>query len=370
MAKYATREGFVLIKAESTYGADPTPTVADNELYVDAVEIEVTRPIIDRDGPSPYRPGYPGVPGPQAVTVSIKTEITPKAITGTGVRPKETDALKFGGWMPTESVAGNPKTVTYALKSGEWGQTAGQESSVTVWVPIFNAADDDGIVLKASGCRGDTVLTIEGGTKWGLEVSGPGASGTKARINSSRSSFGLPTFDFTTLLPIVAGAAECTITAITAAETYPVASGLVRSLKFSANNNVTVDQGVCGQRVSMQPGAATFELVLDVVDLDEWDPQQYLGDSEAGAALVPDALLVQVGTPDLDFNASTGVPTVAGTYVMFRFYAQITAAKMGDVGGSKAWTISGRAIYAPGAGTAGQTPSDGLANLIFGTLTA
>lgn len=368
MSKYSVRDGFIMVRGETTtYGAGGvTPAVGTHEVYVDEAELEVTRAIIDRTGPSPYRDGYAPVVGPKRVTFKLSTELTPKAITGTGVRPLQDNVLKLGGFKSVESVAGDPKTVTYSLQSQQWGQTSGQESSATIWLPIFNAADDDGIYRKAWGCRGNFELTFEGGQKWKLAVDGMAQGGTKASIGGSRASIGLPLFDFSSFNPVVSGAAECRITAQSAGETYPVASGILRSLRVKGNNGIELAEGPCGQYVDFNGGEVTFDMVLDVVDLDEFDPQQYLGDSETGTALVPDPLLIQIGSPDLDFT-SGGVPTVAGSYVMVRFYGYLRTAVFGAAGQAKAWQLTGKVAYDPAGGVAGETPSNGSLAVTFGT---
>lgn len=359
---YAAREGVILVKAEATYGTDPTPSVASNARYVEEVNLFGKRVSISRNGPSPYAQGFMPVVGPAECGFSVKFELVPITVADTAAdRPLETDFLKAGGRKPTGSGT-DPKLVTYAMQSNPRGTTTGQESSVTLYGYKFNADDDDGWLTKVHGCRGNETLEIDGENRWFMTVEGPGASYSHTAIGASRATTGLPDYDFDTA-PVVGGSGVVLLKAITANETYP-ATGRVVSFKQS-RSGAALKRGIGGQYVSQLTEPLTAELVIAVTDAGDFDPWQYQGQNGAAVAL-PDAILVQIANTDLSFNAS-GVPSDAGNYIMHRAHYYITDVEAGDDGGEMTWTLSLVAAYDIDSNLAGEKPGEDLSSLIYGT---
>lgn len=141
-----TRKALILAKKESTYGSDPTPTLAANAMIV--MEPEIT-PEIDANerkdvGISLSR--LKEIGGKRRVKVTFTTELRGSGAAGTA--PEGIGALLQACGMSEAISAG--VSVTYAFLSATW-------PSVTLWIYL------DGIQHIVVGCVGDWELNVVAG---------------------------------------------------------------------------------------------------------------------------------------------------------------------------------------------------------------
>jgi len=374
-SEYSATERFILVAPETTEGTSPLIVIATHAVYVEEGELEVSREVLDRNGPSPQRPGWKPITGNKLVSFRLKTELNLADITGSSTVPPQTNILKAGGYKPTYSAAvTNNKRQTYGLMSRAWGQTAGAESSVTVNIPMFNDADTKGFTLKGHGCRGDSTLEMTGGERWFFTAEGSGSKGSKPAHSNSRSAYGLPEYDFSTQPTVVSGnGVQCQIIAETLTESPDFTTGLLRSLTIKANQGINVSKGVCGQRAKPNATAGTFECVIDMQDPDTFDPLQYMGMAEDGTVQTfgPYGLRFVIGVSSVEgvtFDPSTFVPSADCNYLVVVFTGHIKTAKMSDANGDATWTLSGNVSYDIGSGAfTGEKPTGDAVRMIWGT---
>ena len=380
MGTYADREGIICLRLEDQtndgYGVDPSasadpygtgaigvvdPSSAD-AIYVEDPSIKGSRTSIARTGPSPYEHGYMPVAGPADVGFSAKLELAPQTLTATPVIadiPRSLDAgLRCGGLYPVVSAGANDDRITYGVKSNP-------QDSVTAYLYQTNASDNKGFIHKAHGLRGGFTLELTAEERAFFTPDAIGSAYARTPHTSSRSSLGLPTFDFSTA-PIVGGGFGCSIKAVTAGESYPDA-GRVVSFTYNRSGQ-QVQRGVCGQKSAVIPGEAqTATLDLEVADYSDFDPWQYQGQDNATLAL-PDALLIQMYTTGFTFNDAGERVSGSGDYILTRGYFYITNVEMGSDAGALTYSLSLQSAYAPGT-LAGQLPGDSIFSVAFGTYT-
>jgi len=360
MSTYSEKDGSVRVKVESAYATDPT-LVESDVVYVEELVVTAQRDVIQRKGASPYRAGAKPVVGPQTADWSAKVEMTPVVITAGTDLPLEDPWLQAMGFEAVYA-AGPPKTRTYTLK-------ARPTASVALEMYTHNAADGDGWGLQLLGCRADGSIEMTGNERWFLAPSGKAASFAR----SDEGARAATVYDFDTN-PLVGGAGECQVIALLSDlagtdEPYPMTTGRLVSATIALNNGVNLKRGVCGQSVGIDPvDAPTMELVLEVTDPSDFDPWQYQGNDATGSTQVP--ILVCIGSPDLSYVATTGVPGDIGTGVAVRFYGFITAVAEGADSGAKTWTLSLQGAWPEGAQPAGETAAEGVLTITYATKAA
>lgn len=142
MAKLA-RVRSALIKLESTYGTDPTPTGADDAVQLRNLEIQPAESeVLSRDLIRSYLGNSPQLIANTRVVVSFEVEYSGSGTAGTA--PKYDPVLRACGMNPT-TVADT--SVTYAPRS------TGFESCTIHY-------DTDGIRHIVTGCRGTYTISL------------------------------------------------------------------------------------------------------------------------------------------------------------------------------------------------------------------
>lgn len=142
------RKTVVLVKVESTYGVDASPTPSANAILVKNVDIRPTGEVLDRDFLRSSLSPLPFVRGIKEVEVSFETELK-----GTGTA----GSLPSWGWEGTLFRAcGMSETVT-AGTSVVYAPVSSSFESVTLYVY------KDNIFHKVLGCRGTFSLSAEVG---------------------------------------------------------------------------------------------------------------------------------------------------------------------------------------------------------------
>lgn len=351
MTVYAENEGYLKIKVESSYGVDPTLAVPTNLLYVDAASIEAAPEVIQREGMSPYARGFRPVKGADNVTVSLTCELTLTTIaTGTD-RPVEDPVLRACGFTAVASSPTNNEVVVYTARS------FGATDSVTIEIDEHNQSNDDGVEHQARGVRGDWTIRLNPAERWTLEMSGMGSAYAHTRLNTARNT----AVDYALPVPSVSGGAACSVERLdtdgSTLETYP-AAGRVVSLEVTGNNGAQLQRGVCGQRVDFVPSTGpTGTLVVEVVDLDAFDPW----------ASIEEASLIAIS---ISSPAAQAANTADGNYHTLTWTCYVESISVGADAGAKTYSLSLINGYADAAGDGGGLDPDDTFRFTYGTYTA
>ena len=145
-----TRKRLILAKSETTYGTDSSPVGADAVLVRNLEITPIEADVVSRDLVRPYLGNFEQLLAQTRISITFQVEL---AGSGTpGVAPRYGAILKACGLSETIVApdAGPPEvagSVTYAPVSSSF-------SSATIY---FN---NDGVLHKATGCRG--TFTING----------------------------------------------------------------------------------------------------------------------------------------------------------------------------------------------------------------
>lgn len=142
-----SRKRLILAETESSYGVDPTPTEASNAILVRNVEVTPLEvETVNRELIRPFLGQSDQLLAQQRVLVNFEVELAGSGAAGTA--PAYGPLLK--ACRCTETVSAGT-SVTYAPNSDA------TPSSVTIY---FN---NDGVLHKATGCRGTFSLNCEVG---------------------------------------------------------------------------------------------------------------------------------------------------------------------------------------------------------------
>lgn len=140
-----TRKRLILVKKESTYGTDASPLGADALLVRNLDITPIEADVVSRDLIRPYLGNSPQLLANSRVSITFQVELAGSGIAGTA--PRYGSVLQACGMSETIVAV---TSVTYAPVSAAF-------SSATIY---FN---NDGILHKATGCRGSFTLNAEVG---------------------------------------------------------------------------------------------------------------------------------------------------------------------------------------------------------------
>jgi hypothetical protein len=140
-----SRKRLILAKSETTYGTDSTPIGADAVLVRNLEITPIEADVVSRDLIRPYLGNSDQLLAQTRVSITFQVELAGSGTAGTA--PRYSSLLKACGLSETVVAT---TSVTYAPVSTAF-------SSATIY---FN---NDGILHKATGCRGTFTLTGEVG---------------------------------------------------------------------------------------------------------------------------------------------------------------------------------------------------------------
>ena len=288
-------------KVEATYGASTTINDAD---LVFALEAEVTYApeVISRNGVSALRPGFRPYTGSLRGSYSVTTEVDASAIDGgTPTYPHCDPWISSSGFLKavgndaglTDSRVGlsitSADSITYTINSN----SSQALSSVKLQFDQVNADASKGIRTVLTGCRSSMTLDLVAGESVKLTLEGSG-------IATQPTDVATPSIDETypaaSVRPFVASGMAWSLTAledshavISADIEYGGGSAAarvnqIRSLSIDTAQAVTEDVGLAASgavaRVRHSPTEPfTLSLVIECVDLDEWDSWDYITDN-------------------------------------------------------------------------------------------
>lgn len=140
-----TRKRLILVKKETTYGTDSTPAGTDALLVRNLDITPIEADLVSRDLIRPYLGNSPSLIAQSRVSITFQVELAGSGTAGTA--PRYGAILQACGMSETIVAS---TSVTYAPVSSAF-------SSATIY---FN---NDGILHKATGCRGTFTLNCEVG---------------------------------------------------------------------------------------------------------------------------------------------------------------------------------------------------------------
>lgn len=141
-----SRKRTILVKAEGTYGSDSSPAGTDALLVRNLEITPIESDVVSRDLIRPFLGNSPQLLANARVSLSFQVELAGSGAAGTA--PRYGALLKACGMSETTVVS---TSVTYAPVSSSF-------SSATIY---FN---NDGVLHKATGCRGSFTLNAEVGS--------------------------------------------------------------------------------------------------------------------------------------------------------------------------------------------------------------
>jgi hypothetical protein len=257
-----TRKRLILAKSESVYGTDITPAGTDAVLVRNLEITPIEADVVSRDLIRPYLGNYEQLLAQTRVSITFQVELAGSGIAGTA--PRYGAILKACGMSETivapavgpPAVAGS---VTYSPVSSAF-------SSATIY---FN---NDGILHKATGCRGSFTLSGEVGQ--------------------------IPTIDFTmtgiynaptdTVAPAVTYSNQATPQIFKAGNTSSFSmlgySGCLQMVSFDIANEVIYRELVgCTKSVNIVNRAPSGELMIEAPTLAQKDFFAIANDDTTGS---------------------------------------------------------------------------------------
>lgn len=255
MASRLIRNTAILAKIEAAYATDPTPTGAANALLVSNLSINpINANNVNRDIIRPYLGGSEQLVGTRYVEMSFDVEYV-----GSGT------VAVAPAWGPLVQACLCTETVTatfrvdYTPKS-----TAGTADSVTIyWY-------DDGVLHKATGCRGNLAVSMKVGERPMLSFKFTGIYSTPtAQTNPAvtLTAFKTPqVVTDTNTQDVTYGGTHVTTTApvITAGTLYPS-----QGIEIDFGNNVQFTPLLGGETVDITARDITGKVTLDLTAAQE-----------------------------------------------------------------------------------------------------
>ena len=299
---------------ESTYGTNPTGAVA---IYAETFTVDVNDNIKQRQGPSPFGPGFKGFKTVRSAAFAGQIYVAAEPQTD-GTQPSVIEPILalvgFGA-----GVASTP--TVFAQRT--FNLLPHNQLSTTIEYIDWDEADANGVITTLLGCRAQGTIKVVGGEAVTLDFAGQAQTATVGN-------WGIGTTSVTYVLdrPAVGGDGKVTISEIIGDTAYV---GLLYDAEFSLYP-VSVAQGVGTRVVEMRPGGVAVGVTLTM-------EQQTLDDFDIHA-------LIAAGTA-LSINIELGeIFSIGDDAIVFELTCQmLTAVSADGPAGNKVWTITAQAIY-------------------------
>lgn len=163
-----SRRNVILAKIESTYGSDPTPTVASNAVRVIDLELKLTKPPVERPTQQQSLARRPSKLGEEFYEVSFKVEVVGSGAAGTA--PRQGALLRACGMSETIITGGSPVVKYRDISTGF--------ESITMYVYY------GGRLHKIFGAVGNVKGVFEAGKQVFLEYSFMGLKGATPAVQA------------------------------------------------------------------------------------------------------------------------------------------------------------------------------------------
>lgn len=165
MANRLIRNTAILLKQEVTYGVDPVPTGAANALLVSNLSITPFNAAnVDRDIIRPYLGGSEQLVGSRYCQMGFDLELTGAGTVATAP-----------AWGPALLSCGFAETLTATFRADYTPISTAFKSCTIYWY-------DDGLLHKATGCRGNVMFKLGVGNKPVMSFSFTGLYSTPTAV--------------------------------------------------------------------------------------------------------------------------------------------------------------------------------------------
>ncbi len=253
MANRLIRNTAILAKTEVTYGVDPVPTGGANALLVSNLSINpINAQNVDRDIIRPYLGGSEQLLGTRYVEMGFDIELVGSGTVATAP-----------AWGPVLRACGMAQTLTAVTRADYTPISTAFESLTIYWY-------DDGVLHKATGCRGNARIMMKVGERPMLSFSFTG-------IYSSATAAANPSVTLTAFktpqIVVDQNAGDVTFggthdagiaPAITGGTPYPS-----QGLELDLGNSVNFTALLGGETVDITQRSVTGKLTLDLTAAQE-----------------------------------------------------------------------------------------------------
>ena len=253
MANRLIRNTTILLKQEVTYALDPVPTGSANALVVSNLSINpFNAQNVDRDIIRPYLGASEQLVGTKYVQMGLDVELT-----GSGT------AATAPAWGPAIMACGFAETLTATFRADYTPISTAFTSATMYW-------HDDGLMHKATGCRGNVVF------KMGINQR-PVMSFSFTGLYSTPTVVGNPTATLTAFkIPQVitdANTGDITLGGTHATATAPIIAGGTpypsQGIEIDMGNKVDFNALLGGETVDLTQRSVTAKLMFDLTATDE-----------------------------------------------------------------------------------------------------
>lgn len=253
MASRFIRNTAILLKAESTYGTDPTPTGSSNAMLVSNVSINpIAAQNVDRDIIRTYFGASEQLLGTRYVEMSFDLEVAGSGTVATAP-----------AWAAALLACGFAETLTATVRADYLPVSSAFPSCTIYWY-------DDGLLHKATGCRGTAKLNLRVGERPVFTFSFQGVYTTPTA--ASNPSLTLTAWK-TPLVVVDANTADVTFGGTHNSSTAPAISGGTtypsQGLEVDLGNAVNFIPLLGGESVEITGRTVTGRVSLDLTAAQE-----------------------------------------------------------------------------------------------------
>ena len=253
MANRQIRNTAILLKQEVTYGLDPVPAGAANALLVSNLSINpFNAQNVDRDNIRPFLGGSEQLTGTRYVTCGFDLELSGAGTVATAP-----------AWGPALLACGFAETLTATFRADYTPVSTAFKSCTIYWY-------DDGLLHKATGCRGNVVFKLGVGQRPVMSFSFTGLYSTPTVVSNpavTLTAFKAPQVitDANTGDILLGGThAVGTAPVIAAGIAYPS-----QGIEIDMGNKVDFNALLGGETVDMTQRSVTAKVMFDLTAAEE-----------------------------------------------------------------------------------------------------
>jgi hypothetical protein len=247
MANRLIRNTAILLKAEATYGTDPTPTGSANAMLVSNLSITpINAQNVDRDIIRPFLGGSEQLLGTRYVEMGFDLELAGSGTVATAP-----------AWAPALLAAGFAQTLTATIRADYLPISTSIPSNTIYWY-------DDGVLHKLSGGRSNAVLKLNQGAKpvitftyTGL-YSTPTATALPTITTTAWKTPQIPTSAFSQSLTLGASHNTALTPAFTGGTAYPS-----QGIEIDLGNSVNFNALIGGEDVTISQRSVSAKITID-----------------------------------------------------------------------------------------------------------
>ena len=335
--------GYIYVKKESTYDTALTVATTDR-LYVENLSVSLEQDDNPRSGISTGHPGgWMSDPGVKRLPYSFDCDIRMATIASAN----DADAPNVDPLLqvPFTRVSNSTdKTHTYFLAPFNHGSNWIQMGSI-------DTVNTDSNVWVLPGCRHAMTFQFTPGLPMRISVSGEGLYSSNASVANGS---GAPTLTYPSDKPMIARASTAKVIDLSDDSLYgggtlgtPTNTVKIRDLSLDLGFSVTGDPAISGTsglgRIRIVPGQVVWNMEVEQVDVDDWDPYT-----------------LRDGAQALELNFVFAQPGAAGNTMQVVGYGQIVGSISEQVAdnGLKTWGLTIHGRYPTDASAAGAPPAD------------